>query len=622
MKEKHAVFFNASGIFLILFSVFMLTFNGVASTDDEQLFLALTESMASGRGYSGLPLFGNDRLQGGTGSVEPLHSAAGIPLYFIAAQTGMGKAQILFMLPAFYTALTASLLYLTVRQQGYDEKTAIFSAFAFGAGTIAFPYARMQFREPLAALAFASAAFFMLLSNQVAIFPFKRALFYGLTLLSCAAAVLTKVTSAVILPVLFIAMLIQFLQQRKQPQNRNIRLTALLLIAFLVLLILIVNLFPQESFSRFTLRFINYIRYTLPRLPHEHFLQAVGGLLFSPGKGIFIYSPVLLFALASPFSGKHWAWITGLSALLMLTFTQALIYDDAWWGITWGTRSLLPVLPLVVLAAAPALDRALTANHRFPKALAFVLLFLSILFQVGRLFASDPAYVGWLTQVTGHAFDSAMQWEIALSPVFRYFWLGSQVMLSDIAWLYLSDVNAAALAIFISLTVAMVASGIFFLSGKGRRKWIVLLNILFIIATIPATLVLAKADARYFGQTESIRATRETLCSHAEPDDLILIDYYLHPFWWYYSNWGCQGTRWAGLPYVHQTAIQSQLFYPRLANTEQMIRTALQTGDVFLVTSAEHETLSYQQELTKRAFQVLPIQTENMQPFSLFLIAD
>ena len=204
MKEKHAGFFNASGIFLIFFSLFLLVFNGVASTDDEQLFLALTESMASGRGYSGLPLFGNDRLQGGTGSVEPLHSVAGIPLYLIAALTGMGKAQILFMLPAFYTALTASLLYLTVRQYGYHEKTAIFSAIAFGAGTIAFPYARMQFREPLAALAFACAAFFLQSSSQPAISSSKRVLFYGLTLLSCGAAVLTKVSTAVILPVFFV----------------------------------------------------------------------------------------------------------------------------------------------------------------------------------------------------------------------------------------------------------------------------------------------------------------------------------------------------------------------------------------------------------------------------------
>jgi len=78
-RNRHKAF----AIFTILFCLYLLVFNGITSTDDEQLYISLTESMAAGRGYSALALLGNDRLQGSTGSVEPLHPLLGVPLYLL-----------------------------------------------------------------------------------------------------------------------------------------------------------------------------------------------------------------------------------------------------------------------------------------------------------------------------------------------------------------------------------------------------------------------------------------------------------------------------------------------------------------------------------------------------------
>jgi len=62
-----------------------------------------------------------------------------------------------------------------------------------------------------------------------------------------------------------------------------------LVVFFAISTAVVIRLLPQESISRFTLRFANYIRYTLPRLPHDYFWLAVAGLLVSPGKGFFVY---------------------------------------------------------------------------------------------------------------------------------------------------------------------------------------------------------------------------------------------------------------------------------------------------------------------------------------------
>ena len=85
-----------AAVFLILLCIYILVFSGISSTDDEQLFVVITENLAYDKDYSALPLFGNDRLQGEASGVEPLHSIVGIPLVKIADYFSLGKSQILY----------------------------------------------------------------------------------------------------------------------------------------------------------------------------------------------------------------------------------------------------------------------------------------------------------------------------------------------------------------------------------------------------------------------------------------------------------------------------------------------------------------------------------------------
>lgn len=84
----------------------------------------------------------------------------------------------------------------------------------------------------------------------------------------------------------------------------------------------------------------------------------IGGLLFSPGKGVWLYAPPLLLgALLWP---RFWRAHPALGGFLALAWAVALLFYGMWWawdgGWGWGPRLLVPLLPLscLPLLALPA----------------------------------------------------------------------------------------------------------------------------------------------------------------------------------------------------------------------------------------------------------------------------
>jgi hypothetical protein len=90
-------------------------------------------------------------------------------------------------------------------------------------------------------------------------------------------------------------------------------------------------------------------------------LVGTAGLFFSPGRSMFIYSPVLILTLPG-----LWMWIKRnriLGLVLLVTLVSYFISVATWvsWdsGWSWGTRLLTPVLPLMGASVAPVVDLAL-----------------------------------------------------------------------------------------------------------------------------------------------------------------------------------------------------------------------------------------------------------------------
>ena len=86
-------------------------------------------------------------------------------------------------------------------------------------------------------------------------------------------------------------------------------------------------------------------------------LHGVGGLLLSPGKGLLVYSPVLLFSVYGAIAG----WRTPLyrwSSLAAAAYVLVSANSPQWHGgEAFGARRIVDVLPLLALLLVPALER-------------------------------------------------------------------------------------------------------------------------------------------------------------------------------------------------------------------------------------------------------------------------
>ncbi len=175
------------------------------------------------------------------------------------------------------------------------------------------------------------------------------------------------------------------------------------------------------------------------------------GLLFSPGRGLFIYAPITLLL----FLGVRPAWrrlprlYFGLIAALCLSYW---LFYGAWfaWGGAWGwgPRFLLPILPLLMLFVAEAIEwahgewREVVSSRFTLYALRFTLYALLVLSLAVnllgisvdfnehflRLGANDNFVFNWT------AFPPLAHWQILQEGLVDVIWLRPGPQNLQIAW--------------------------------------------------------------------------------------------------------------------------------------------------------------------------------------------
>lgn len=294
---------------------------------------ALVSKYAPGQSLLGLPLFGAGWLLDGLWPDWPQ----------------LGPRLAMALLNPLALAASAALLAQFVIQLGYAETWGVALALAFGLTTMAWPYVNTFYPQP-------ATGFFLLL----AAFALERwrvtrgdGWAWGIGV-AAGAAILLRNTAAIILPGLALAL---WLETRGWPEKLRVasRVGVPLVLAVAASLAYNVWRFGAPFETGYA-----EVAWTTPPL------LGLYGLLVSPGKGVFLYSPLLLLALAALpiFYRRHRTLVLLLGAWWLSYLAFYAPYNFWTGGVNWGPRFLLPLLavsllPLAALLSEPQVRLAL-----------------------------------------------------------------------------------------------------------------------------------------------------------------------------------------------------------------------------------------------------------------------
>ena len=358
----------AVGIFFLVLAVYMVTFLGAPKSPDERALFSGIDSLIKRGDFHVNQIYwdySNVAMETTGGEMvpnyEPAQMILAIPFYLWGRSLGAALQGVLFF-NAAVTAASAALLYLCFLELGYRRRTATLGALVYAFATLAWPYSRVFFREPLTVLAYLLAVYALLRYRAPA--P-RRLLWPALAGAAAGLAFTTKQISVAAFPSL---LLLALAYEWRRPADagsgisrRAARLRALLAAAVpLAAIVLLGQLYQWTTLSGVEAFARNIVDFTTnPQLSSslpERMLRGGLGLTVSPFRGVFWYSPVLLLGLigALPFTRRHrWEGI----AFLLLVAAHILGYSRyLYWsgGVAWGARYMLPIIPFLLLLAAPA----------------------------------------------------------------------------------------------------------------------------------------------------------------------------------------------------------------------------------------------------------------------------
>jgi hypothetical protein len=519
---------------VLLTGVYFITYNGYATSRDEWFLFDATESMAQ-RGnlrlnyqadaYSPISL---DDSFPPVADTEPLQPILAAPLFLMAqALPGIGLVHAVWLFNILITALTAGTLYLYGLALGYRVPVALLVGLAFGLGTIAWPYSRTFFREPLFTwLALLSALLMMRLRQKLSASERPWFILAGLGL-ALAGVLFSKEASFLIIPALLVEAIPSRLGRVRITRNLVVTLIALAVLGTVLgYLILFSGIGP----SRYA--FDN----RLQQVQHNvsAMSEGVRGYLYSPARSLWVFSPILLLGfLGWPrlIHEHRWRQIAmPLTALVAFILGYAAVRGPEWYGGTgWGPRYLVPVTPFAALWLLPVTEYLLSRGASWLARIGAGLLMLlsagiqilAALVPLNRYYetlgSQQPPVLPWK--------EGAWSWR--WSP-FRVYWelLGHQKI--DLAWNYVTRGQAWLLPALSMLLILLALSWIGWWLRRRRtcRAFVITAGSLaaMMAATFGGGLYAIRLDPRYFGDFQPTRDLLRQLEPQLRSGDVVVLN--------------------------------------------------------------------------------------------------
>ncbi|NOZ06179.1 MAG: hypothetical protein GXP41_07505 [Chloroflexi bacterium] len=434
MTKKASPLLIAGAIFLFLASIYLLTYSGEFHAIDEVSMFAVTENLVKHGTFNAnqmlwasgwLPAQNRIGPDGNYYSKKGIgQSLAASPLYWAGLHLppAVGLVQITMLTNVLVTALTGALLFLLLLELGFSLRTGVAGAMIFGLGTTAWPYTKTFFNEPLTALCLL-ASFYLLVRARRKPSSAKRGALSGLLF---GLAVSSRVANLALAPG-FIAYIVFIEHQNRKPGSRTYRQVAGFVLALLPVLLLL----GEYNFVRFGSPFDN--GYASPEGFTAFLPTSLYGFLFSPGKSIFVYSPVLLLSLFGlPLFWRRFRAETLLIGWIAATYLCVYGLWFMWWGgWSWGPRFLVPLIPFLMLPLAGLVD-TISWRSRLTQLSVALLVLASVGVQLAGVLVDFNQYLADLLARGVPAEETIFH--IRYWPVLGHLALARRGVL-DMAWL-------------------------------------------------------------------------------------------------------------------------------------------------------------------------------------------
>jgi hypothetical protein len=527
-----------------LLAIYGLSYSGAFTADDEHLFISGAQSLAQSGQFEAPQVYGNARMQDDWRDVEPLQPLLGAMLITVADALALGRTQTPFILNSIVTALTACVVFLTARIRA-PLQTAVIIAVLYGVATTAWPYAKTYFRDPLAALMLAIAY----LGYELAHDPPQRVRGWILIVLGLAGGLLAKSTTAIALIAFPVAALLESGRDAFSWPRLRVPLVAAT-ITLTVAFVLSISIPVTGPLNRLSWVYLVSLAQYIIQSPHPRFIEALVGPFISPGKSLFVYSPLLLLALAAFVVDRaNWKrWLLPWLMTLGLVVAQALFYDGNWWGsVNWGLRFLLPALPLLTITCAPIVDVLWPRWWWVVVSIAVV----SALVQLGGVAINARDYQVSLYEVAPNDVSRLAVWSVPYSPVLGHWrWLlqGHGI---DLAWARLVTINpAGVIGVQLGWLLLLAVAG-YGLYGVWNER----LSLGVMIGAIGLSLIMPfimlstyRPDPLYFETRDAYRDGVQFVSKNAGQGDVVLVQSYGAPIRHYFINNARLPVRWYSLP--------------------------------------------------------------------------
>ncbi len=464
-------------------------------------------------------------------------SLAQAPLYGLALLLpGLGMLQTVSILNAGLTAITGLFIFMFLWRMSFSGAVSVAVGLIFGLATIAGVYAKYLFSEPLAGLLLLLAAYMLLAYRQEG--GLRHVVIAGL---AAGLAVLARANNLFLLPVFGLYLLWveneRIASAEAPPTNYFSRLTqpAALKTALAFGLALAV---PGAILLGYNAaRSGNPLQtgYDLTLFSPNVFL-GLYKLLFSPLRGFFVYSPVLLLSLPGwwqlrrRFAAEAWlfAGLVGVTVGLFSAWSSGE-------GLSWGSRFLVPVTPFFALCLAPPINLILHRKNYPLLIISNLLLFLSLLIQFLGVVINPWAFLAKMQADFGGEFF--LEHTAALYD-FRYSQIWGQIQSfssanSDLIWW--QPENFDGLALGVSLALALLAAGLLAANlrpVKSKTPPSLVTAIWLALLTVGVTGWLlaryARTDAQFGPATDGYTQALDTAAALAPAPIITVAQYHYH----------------------------------------------------------------------------------------------